>query len=69
MIREAIENKDPRYSKEIIECIKSCGALALATEKAKAISKKAGDALENLPESQYKDALIKLAGFAIDRSY
>ena len=69
MIREAIENKDPRYSKEIIECIKSCGALALATEKAKAISKKAVDALENLPESQYKDALIKLAGFAIDRSY
>ena len=69
MIREAIENKDSRHSKEIIECIKSCGALALATEKAKATSKKAVNALENLPESQYKDALIKLAGFAIARSY
>ena len=69
MIREAIENKNSKNSEQIIECIKSCGALALATEKAKAISKKAVDALENLPESQYKDALIKLAGFAIDRSY
>jgi octaprenyl-diphosphate synthase len=69
MIRAAIENKDSRHSKQIIECIKSCGALALATEKAKATSEKAINALESLPDSQYKDALIKLARFAIDRSY
>ena len=69
MIREAIENKDSKDSEQIIECIKSCGALALATEKAKATSEKAINALENLPESQYKDALIQLARFAIDRSY
>jgi len=43
--------------------------LALATEKAKATSEKAINALESLPDSQYKDALIKLARFAIDRSY
>ena len=69
MIREAIENKDSSHSKQIIEYIKSCGALALATEKAKATSEKAISALESLPESQYKDALIQLARFAIDRSY
>ena len=69
MIREAIENKDSKDSEQIIECIKSCGALALATEKAKATSEKAINALENLPESQYKDALIKLARFATDRTY
>ena len=69
IIREAIENKDSKDSEQIIECIKSCGALALATEKAKATSEKAINALENLPESQYKDALIKLARFATDRTY
>ena len=69
MIREAIENKDSKDSEQIIDCIKSCGALALATEKAKATSEKAINALENLPENQYKDALLKLARFAIDRSY
>ena len=69
MIREAIENKDSKDSEQIIECIKSCGALALATEKAKATSEKAINALEKLPESQYKDALIKLARFATDRTY
>jgi octaprenyl-diphosphate synthase len=69
MIREAIENKNSKDSEQIIECIKSCGALALATEKAKATSEKAIKALENLPESQYKDALIKLARFSTDRTY
>ena len=69
MIREAIENKDSKDSEQIIECIKSCGALALATEKAKATSEKAISALESLPESQYKDALIKLARFSTDRTY
>jgi len=69
MIREAIENKDSSNSTKIMECIKSCGALALATEKAKVTSEKAINSLERLPESQYKDALIKLARFAIDRSY
>ena len=69
MIREAIENKDSKDSEQIIDCIKSCGALALATEKAKATSEKAINALENLPENQYKDALLKLARFATDRTY
>jgi len=69
MIREAIENKDSKDSEQIIECIKSCGALALATEKAKATSEKAITALGPLPDSQYKDALIKLARFTIDRTY
>ena len=69
MIREAIENKNSKDSEQIIECIKSCGALALATEKAKATSEKAIKALEDLPESQYKDALIKLARFATNRTY
>ncbi|MBV45951.1 MAG: octaprenyl diphosphate synthase [Dehalococcoidia bacterium] len=68
MIREAIENKNSKDSEQIIECIKSCGALALATEKAKATSEKAIKALEGLPESQYKDALIKLARFSTDRT-
>ena len=69
MIREAIENKDSSNSEEIIENIKSCGALALVTEEAKSISEKAINALRHLPDSQYKDALIKLARFAIDRTY
>ncbi|GIT34928.1 MAG: hypothetical protein Ct9H300mP4_12470 [Gammaproteobacteria bacterium] len=40
MIREAIENKDSSHNKQIIEYIKSCGALALATEKAKPLLKR-----------------------------
>ena len=69
LIREAIANKDSRHSEQIIECLRTCGALALATEKAKATSEKAITALGPLPDSQYKNALIKLARFAIDRTY
>ena len=69
LIRKAIANKDSRHSEQIIECLRTCGALALATEKAKATSEKAITALGPLPDSQYKDALIKLARFAIDRTY
>ena len=69
LIRGAIENKDSRHSEQIIECLRTCGALALTTEKAKASSQKAIAALGPLPNSQYKDALLQIARFAIDRTH
>ena len=69
MIREAITNKDSSHSKEIFQCVIDTGSLALTAEQAQIASKKAIDALNDLPNNQFKDALIQLAKYTIERIY
>ena len=69
IIRQAIQSKNTQNIDQIIEYIKSSGALALSTEKAKSLSDQAIESLEPLPESEYKNGLIELAQFAMNRMY
>ena len=69
IIREAIQSKNAQHIDQIIAWVKSSGALALSAEKAKAASNQAIKSLEPLPESDYKQGLIELAQFAINRMY
>ena len=69
MIREAITNKDSSHSKEIFQCVIDTGSLALTAEQAQIASKRAIDALNDLPNNQFKDALIQLAKYTIERIY
>jgi len=69
IIREAIQSKNAQNIDQIIAWVKSSGALALSAEKAKTASNQAIKSLKPLPESDYKQGLIELAQFAINRMY
>ena len=69
LIRNAISQKDRSNSNKVIEIIESTGSLALATSKAEETTKKAINALKELPNNQYKEALIKLSEFSFKRTF
>lgn len=69
MIRNAIENGGLEHIEQIHQTIISNGAIDYTAECAKKESQLAIAALSLLPESKYKQALIFLANFAVDRSY
>ncbi|MEC9374984.1 MAG: polyprenyl synthetase family protein [Pseudomonadota bacterium] len=54
---------------EIAEIIKATGSIAYTFKKAEAASIKAINSIKSLPESTFKDSLINLAQFAINREF
>jgi len=69
VIREAIEQGQRDKIDDIITIIEQTGAIAYTEQAAKAEVAQAKQALDCLPESEYKQALISLADFAINRRY
>jgi len=69
IIREAIENGQRDKIDDIIAIIKQTGAIAYTSQTAQQEVGKAKSALEILTDSDYKQALIGLADFSINRSY
>ncbi|TLU67313.1 octaprenyl diphosphate synthase [Thalassotalea litorea] len=68
-IREAIETcNGMEHLDEILAILEHTGALEYTYQKAVEESEKAVAALSVLPESDYKQALIALAGIAVERS-
>jgi len=69
LIREAIETGNGLSNfAEIMLAMKQTGALAYTKKLAVDASDKAIKALDNVPNSEYKDALIGLAGIASQRA-
>ena len=69
IIRDAITKKDASHSNKIIDCIAQTGSLALTESKARESSNNAIDSFKQLPNNQYKEALISLAEFTVNRSF
>ncbi len=69
MVKEAIEKGEIAKIKQIQEAILSCGAIDYTSDCAKNESKLAIAELDFLPASDYKDALIFLANFSVDRNH
>ncbi|TKB46915.1 octaprenyl diphosphate synthase [Thalassotalea mangrovi] len=68
-IREAIETcNGMEHLDEILAILERTGALEYTYQKAVEESQKAIAALSELPDSQYKNALIALANIAVDRT-
>lgn len=67
MIRSAIESGGLLRLDEIRSIIEKTGALAYTTARAAEAAEVAIDALANVPGSEYKDALIAIAEFAVKR--
>ncbi len=69
IIREAILQGGRENIGVITKTIESTGAIAYTTALAKLESEQAIVALEAIPESPYKEALISLAEFSVSRTY
>ena len=68
-IRNAILNKDGSQISAVVEAVKQSGGLEYTQELAKREAELAEQALATLEDSNYKQALLDLAKFAITRSY
>ncbi|MDJ0928830.1 MAG: octaprenyl diphosphate synthase [Gammaproteobacteria bacterium] len=69
LIRRAIEEGGCRDIQPILQVIESSGALAYTVSKARDASTRAIAALDRVPDSAFKDALIELARFSVERRY
>lgn len=69
IIRRAIEQGGLKELDTILAAIQSTGAIAYTITRAREASKQATAALARVPDSEFKDALLRLAQFAVDRRY
>ncbi|HSD69520.1 MAG TPA: octaprenyl diphosphate synthase [Woeseiaceae bacterium] len=67
MIRRAIEDSESANLRDIQAVIESTGALQYTAARAQEAANLAIDALSGIPDSDWKDALIAIAEFAVNR--
>ena len=68
-IRQAILNGGRDNITQVMKAIESTDAIAYTAQKARQEADLALKMLENIPNSKYKDALINLAEFSVNRAY
>lgn len=68
-VRRAIESGGREDFPAVLETIVATGALAEARKRAEAEAALATELIAPLPSSIFKDALLKLASFAVERNY
>jgi len=69
IVRDAIEKGGRENIEQIIEAVVSTGALDYTYKAARAEAEKAISFLEVLPDSPYKQALISVAEFSVNRTF
>ena len=68
-VRHAIEQGGRDDFEAVLEAITNTGALEYAREQARHEAAAACAAIERLPNSKYRDSLIQLADFAVNRNH
>ncbi len=69
MIRNAIEQGGLEHLPQVIEAVKNSGALEHVKKLAEAETTICRSAIAHFPESKFKQALIELTNFAVNRSF
>lgn len=69
LVRACIESGDEQHFDEILAAITTSGALAYTRGEAEKAARRASDSIASLPDSQFKDSLLQLSTFAVDRNY
>ena len=69
LIRNAITNGSTTDLETIVKIVKDCGALDYTHQAAKTHAHKAQQALENLPQNCFTQAMADLAQFAVARNH
>ncbi len=69
LVRQCISQGDEAHFDEILSAITSSGALEYTRQQAQIAAQRAKDSIRDLPQGPYKEALIALASFAVERNY
>lgn len=69
LVRACIENGDEKHFDEILTAITSSGALDYTKHEAEKAAQRASASIAMLPDSQFKDSLLQLCAFAVDRNH
>jgi octaprenyl-diphosphate synthase len=68
LVRSAIERGGEEFA-AVLDAIHTTGALDYARSKAKEEARMASESIAALPNSSYRDSLLELATFAVERDY
>ena len=69
LIRSCIENGDETRFDAVLAAVSSTGALDYTRREAEVAADRAKAAIADLPESEYKESLLQLCSFAVDRNH
>jgi octaprenyl-diphosphate synthase len=69
LVRSCIENGDEQHFDEILAAITNSGALAYTRKEAEKSAQRATAAIAQLPNSEFKNSLLQLASFAVNRNH
>ena len=69
LVRSCIENGDEQHFDAVLFAVTTSGALDYTKRKAEEAAARATVSIGTLPASQFKDALLKLSEFAVNRNH
>ncbi len=69
LVRTCIESGDEQHFNEILIGITESGALDYTRQQAEKAAQQAASSIAMLPDSQFKDSLLQLSAFAVDRNH
>ena len=69
LVRTCIEQGDEQHFDTILAAITSSGALDYTRQQAETAAQRAAEAIADLPDSVYKESLLQLADFSVNRTH
>jgi octaprenyl-diphosphate synthase len=69
LVRSCIENGDAAHFSDVLAAITSCGSLDYTKLAAERAAQRAAESISILPNGQFKDSLLQLCAFAVDRNH
>jgi octaprenyl-diphosphate synthase len=69
LVRACITNGDEQHFDEILSAITTSGALDYTKQEAEKAAARAANAIASFENSQFKDSLLQLCAFAVDRNH
>ena len=69
LVRSCIEQGDETHFDEILAAITASGALDYTKKQAEIAAQRAADSIRVLPDSHFKESLLELCAFAVDRNH
>jgi octaprenyl-diphosphate synthase len=69
LVRTCIEQGDEQHFDAVLAAVTSSGALDYTRREAETAARRAAESIADLPDSIYKDRLLQLCRFAVDRNH
>jgi octaprenyl-diphosphate synthase len=69
LVRSCIEQGDEAQFDAVLAAVTSSGALDYTRAQAEQAARRASEAIAGLPDSLFKNSLLQLSSFAVDRNH